>query len=126
VYRFLLKIGAAVFCSVVAASMVGCGGVSTGSSEHTTPPPPPAAMVQLSWHASTSSGVAGYNVYRSLYTNACGSFSRINTQLETTTSYSDSQVSAGSSYCYATTAVNSNNQESAYSNVVLNVQIPTS
>jgi hypothetical protein len=27
-------------------------------------------------------------------------------------------------YCYATTAVNTSNEESAYSNVVSNVQVP--
>jgi hypothetical protein len=30
----------------------------------------------------------------------------------------------GTSYCYATTGVDTSNQESGYSNVVSNVQIP--
>jgi hypothetical protein len=44
--------------------------------------------------------------------------------LNTTTLYTDSVVTDGTSYCYATTAVNSSNQESGYSNIASNVQIP--
>jgi hypothetical protein len=48
----------------------------------------------------------------------------INSVLNTTTLYTDSAVVDDTSYCYATTAVNSSNQESGYSNVAPNVQIP--
>jgi fibronectin type 3 domain-containing protein len=44
--------------------------------------------------------------------------------LNTGTLYTDSSVGNGASYCYVSTAVNTNNEESAYSNVVSNVQIP--
>jgi len=84
----------------------------------------PSHSVDLSWNASTSSDVSGYNVYRSLYTGSCGSFSKINSLLNASTVYTDSVVVNGTSYCYATTAVNSSNQESGYSNIVSNVQIP--
>jgi hypothetical protein len=84
----------------------------------------PTHTVSLSWNASTSSGVSGYNVYRAPYSGSCGSFSKINPNLNTTTLYTDSVVADGSSYCYATTAVNSSNDESGYSNIVSNVQIP--
>jgi endoglucanase len=128
--RVLLVCCSALFCVAATISWLGCAGVSTGasttSSQQPPPPPPAPAVVQLSWSPSTSADIAGYNVYRSSYSNACGSFSRINSQLEKNTAYSDSQVSRGSSYCYATTAVNTSNQESAYSNAVLNVQIPQS
>ena len=80
--------------------------------------------VALSWNPSTSSGIAGYNVYRSSYSSSCGSFARINGSLEANTVYTDSSVADGTSYCYATTAVDSSNQESTYSNIVSNVQIP--
>jgi len=68
--------------------------------------------------------VSGYNVYRAIYTNPCGSFSKINSLLNTSTLYTDSAATDGTSYCYATTAVNTNNQESAYSNIASPVQIP--
>jgi fibronectin type 3 domain-containing protein len=79
----------------------------------------------LTWSASTSSGISGYNIYRSVYTTSCGSYSKINgTTLDALTTYTDSTVTDGTNYCYATTAVNSSNQESGYSNIVSNVQIP--
>ena len=87
----------------------------------------PVHTVALSWSASTSSGVLGYNIYRAVYntaTSTCGSFSQINSTLNTGTSYTDTVVVDGTAYCYATTAVNSSNQESGYSNIVSNVQIP--
>lgn len=87
--------------------------------------PAPTHSVNLSWNASTSSGISGYNVYRALYANsACGSFSKINPVVDTTTLFTDSNVVDGTSYCYATTALNTSNQESSYSNVASNVRIP--
>jgi fibronectin type 3 domain-containing protein len=80
--------------------------------------------VNLSWNANTSSNISGYNIYRAVYTNSCGSFSKINSVLNTSTLYTDSAVVGGTSYCYATTAVNSSNVESGYSNIATNVQIP--
>ena len=84
----------------------------------------PIHTVSLSWTASTSPDLSGYNIYRAVYTTACGSFSKINSALNTSTLYTDSVVADGTSYCYATTAVNSSNEESGYSNIVSNVQIP--
>jgi hypothetical protein len=86
--------------------------------------PAPTYTVNLSWNASTSSNISGYNIYRAVYTNSCGSFSMINSVLNTSTLYTDSAVVDGTSYCYATTAVNSSNEESGYSNIASNVQIP--
>lgn len=80
--------------------------------------------VNLSWSASTSSNVSGYNIYRAAYASACGSFSKINSLLNTGTLYTDSAVVDGATYCYATTAVNTSNEESGYSNAVSNVQVP--
>jgi len=80
--------------------------------------------VALSWNASTSSNISGYNVYRAPYSSSCGSFSKINSLLDTGTLYTDSSVKNGSSYCFATTAVDTSNVESGYSNIVSNVQIP--
>jgi len=80
--------------------------------------------VSLSWNASTSSNISGYNVYRTAYTSSCGSFAKINSLLDTGTLYTDSSVKNATSYCYATTAVDTSNVESGYSNIVSNVQIP--
>jgi Abnormal spindle-like microcephaly-assoc'd, ASPM-SPD-2-Hydin len=84
----------------------------------------PAHSVDLSWSASTSSNVSGYNIYRAAYATGCGSFSKINSLLNTGTLYTDSTVVDGATYCYATTAVNTSDEESGYSNVVSNVQVP--
>jgi hypothetical protein len=84
----------------------------------------PTHSVNLSWSASTSSGISGYNIYRAVYVNSCGSFSKINSLLNTGTLYTDIVVVDGTSYCYATTAVNSSDEESGYSDIISNVQIP--
>jgi fibronectin type 3 domain-containing protein len=123
----LLTIGAAMLSLAAATFMLGCGqGFSTpGNSSPKTVPEPSAHSVSLSWSASTSSDVSGYNIYRAAYTDSCGAFAKINSSLNTSTSYTDSAVTNGASYCYATTALNTSNEESAYSNVVSNVQIPS-
>ena len=81
--------------------------------------------VNLRWAASTSD-VSGYNIYRAVYTDGCGSFSKINAGPVLQTSYTDSDVENGTSYCYAATTVNTSNEESGYSNLVKNVPIPDS
>lgn len=71
-------------------------------------------IVNLNWSASDSQNVIGYNVYRG--TNSGGPYIRINSALNASTSYTDSSVVDGQIYFYVTTAVNSSNGESAYSN----------
>ena len=68
----------------------------------------------LNWTASTSSGVAGYNVYRGTVSN--GPYTKLNSTPVSGTAYTDLTVQAGQTYYYVTTAVDSNNNESAYSN----------
>ena len=84
----------------------------------------PVHSINLSWNASTSEDISGYNIYRAAYASACGSYSKINSLLNTGTVYTDSVVVDGATYCYATTAVNTSNEESGYSNIVSNVQVP--
>jgi hypothetical protein len=86
--------------------------------------PAPVHSVALSWNASTSPNIAGYNIYRAVYVNSCGAYSKINGAMLAVTFYTDSAVVDGNGYCYAATAVDSSNAESAYSNIVSNVQIP--
>jgi hypothetical protein len=72
------------------------------------------AQIALSWTASQSPDTAGYNIYRS--TSSGGQYNRINTTLNTTTSYNDQQVTDGVMYYYVTTAVDNTGMESTYSN----------
>jgi hypothetical protein len=76
--------------------------------------PIPQHSVDLSWNASQSSGVVGYNVYRGDKTG--GPYSRINSPLEASTSYTDAVVNGGSTYYYVVTAIDANGLESNYSN----------
>jgi hypothetical protein len=76
--------------------------------------------VDLSWNPSVSSSIAGYNVYRG---TAVGSYTKINSSVDSNTSYTDSTVVAGTTYYYAATAVNSSGEESVYS-TPLEVIIP--
>ena len=90
--------------SVLASeSMTGIG----ATTQHT---------VDLSWNASTSTSVSGYNVYRS--TASGGPYTKINASINSSMNYSDSTVQSGQTYYYVTTAVSSTGTESAYSNQV--------
>jgi hypothetical protein len=68
--------------------------------------------VVLNWKASTSSGVSGYNVYRGTQS---GSYSKVTSSVVAGTGYTDSSVSAGATYYYVVTAVNTSGTESGYS-----------
>lgn len=87
------------------------GDGTQGSSSHT---------VALSWDPSTSS-VVGYNIYRG--TQSGGPYSLLNSSLLSSTNYTDSSVQSGATYYYVSTAVDSNNVESSYSNEA-NASIP--
>jgi len=76
--------------------------------------------VALSWIASVSV-VSGYNVYRG--TTNGGPYTKINSSLVTTLSYTDTAVTSGSIYYYVCTSVDSAGVESIYSNQVT-AQIP--
>ena len=77
--------------------------------------------VNLSWTASTST-VAGYNAYRG--TASGRPYTELNSSLVTGTAYTDTTVKAGQAYYYVMTSVDSNNNESAYSNEVV-VAVPS-
>jgi hypothetical protein len=70
--------------------------------------------VSLLWNASTSQNVIGYNIYRS--NQSGGPYAKINYVLDPGTTYTDTSVIDGNTYYYVTTAVNSDNEESAFSN----------
>ncbi len=70
--------------------------------------------VSLSWVASASPSVSGYNIYRGAA--AGGPYTKLNSSLVGSTAYTDNSVEAGQTYYYVTTAVNAGGQESKYSN----------
>jgi hypothetical protein len=72
--------------------------------------------VQLSWKASTSKHIAGYNIYRG--TRSGGPYKKINGSLDPTTTYADVHVVAGYKYYYVAEAVNLKGLESKYSKQV--------
>jgi hypothetical protein len=76
--------------------------------------------VALSWTASTST-IVGYNVHRG--TVSGGPYTKINSSLTTTLTYTDSTVQSGTTYYYVATAVDSTGNESVDSNEV-SAQIP--
>jgi len=69
--------------------------------------------VSVAWTGSTST-VSGYNIYRG--STSGGPYSKLNSALIPGTSFTDNSVQAGLTYFYVTTAVNSSNVESSYSN----------
>jgi fibronectin type 3 domain-containing protein len=73
--------------------------------------PPTQHTVDLTWNASNNA--VGYNVYRG--TVSGGPYSVI-TSLDGTTAYTDNTVASGQTYYYVATAVDSNSNESGYSN----------
>ncbi len=89
---------------VVNASLPG-GLCKTGTGSHS---------VSLNWNASSSSGISGYNVYRS--TTSGKSYTKLNPTPVSGLTYTDTTVANGATYYYVTTAVSSSSQESTYSN----------
>jgi hypothetical protein len=69
--------------------------------------------VSLSWNSVKAA--VGYNVFRG--TAQSGPFQEINSALESSTNFTDNTVAAGATYYYVTTAVNSEGEQSSYSNV---------
>jgi len=64
----------------------------------------------------------GYNVYRG--SKSGGPYSKMNSLLDASTSYTDNSVQAGTTYFYVSTAVDGNGMESGFSNQV-QAAIPT-
>jgi hypothetical protein len=79
--------------------------------------------VTLNWTASTSANVTGYNVYRGIAPS--GPYTKLTSAPVAGVSYIDVTAQGGQTYYYVATAVNSSNNESAYSSPVTAV-VPTS
>jgi len=93
----------------------GCGGRVAKVSYSVVIQPMANHVVDLSWNASTSTDVTGYNVYRA---PDGVNWQKINASLLASTVYSDSTVANGSTYYYAATAVDSAGNESSKSGTV--------
>jgi fibronectin type 3 domain-containing protein len=63
-----------------------------------------------------SSNVVGYNLYRSSTSN--GPYTKLNSPLVTSTTYTDTAVIASQTYFYVGTSVDSSGNETAFSNQV--------
>jgi fibronectin type 3 domain-containing protein len=87
----------------------GCGGLVSKKSYKVVIQATAEHVVDLHWKGSTSSDVAGYNVYRGPNGKI---WTKINASLIGSTLYSDSTVANDTTYYYATTAVNLEGRES--------------
>jgi hypothetical protein len=94
-------------------TMVATSGTGTAPVTHS---------VSLSWVASTSSTVVGYNIYRGSVSG--GPYTMLNSTPNAGLTYTDTTVLAGQTYYYVVTAVDGSGNESVVSNEVA-VTIPT-
>lgn len=71
--------------------------------------------VELKWTGTLGEmPITGYNVYRS--TSSGGTYTKLNSELVTTSSYTDTTIKKGTNYYYKVTAYDGLNFESDYSN----------
>lgn len=105
----------------------GPWGIGIGPAVQPVPAPPPNAQGSspfgapvITWTASPSSGVVGYNVYRSPIDNSVGPFVLVNSSLITGTTFTDLGASTtqcgGHTFYYFVTAVGTGKTESQDSN----------
>jgi len=95
-------------------SATGCGGHATQASYKVVIQATADHVVDLNWSPSSTTDVAGYNIYRGPDGK---SWNKINASLTASTSYSDSSVADSSTYFYAATAVDLKGNESQKSNL---------
>ena len=100
----------------VAISLNGTGTQSAGPGTAST------HSVSVTW-APSASPVIGYFIYRR--TGASGSFSRLDSSIDSSTSFTDNNVTDGETYFYVVTAVSAGDVQSQFSAEV-SVTIPVS
>ena len=93
------------------AQRASAGGKVSGGG-FITAPAATSHSVTLTWTASTTTGVTGYNVYRSTTTG--GPYTKLTSTAVTGTTYTDNSVTAGATYYYVATAL-VGSSESGYS-----------
>jgi hypothetical protein len=99
--------------STFTVEVVGCGGHA--STESYSLQIESNYRVTLRWDASSSADITGYNVYRG--TVSGGPYTEIASHV-LDTSFTDTTVVEDKTYYYVTTAVNSQNEQSGFSNQV--------
>jgi hypothetical protein len=108
--------------SSVTLSATNSGGIGNATLTLTVSPAA-SHSVTLSWVASTSQSVAGYNIYRG--TASGGPYStKVNSAVINATTFTDTAVLAGQTYYYVGTTMDVSGNESGYSNQATAV-IPT-
>jgi hypothetical protein len=100
--------------------VTGCGGHQSRVSYKIVIQSTANHIVDVSWKASTSKDIVGYNIYRA---PDATTWKKINVSLIASTLYADSTVANGSTYYYAATAVDVKGQESKKSSAV-KVSVP--
>jgi Putative Ig domain len=96
-------------------AVTGCGGHVSEVSYKVVVQATANHVVDLSWNASRSSNISGYNIYRS---PDGSTWDKINISLLGSTIYTDDTVADGNTYDYAASAVNIEGIESSKSAVV--------
>jgi len=107
---------AASYSFTVAAT--SCGGGVAKASYKVVVQSKPNHVVDLRWHRSSSTDVAGYNIYRGPDGKK---WKKMNVSLTASTVYSDSTAANSSTYYYAATAVDIKGNESRKSNIAKSV-----
>lgn len=119
----ILSLLTVVLLLVVGAACSGSGGNDPDPDppEDTTPPAVPSGLeatsgdgeIELNWSAVSDSDLDGYNVYRSTssFSSVSGQ-SPINGSLLSDASFTDTDVSNGTTYYYRVTAVDEADNES--------------
>jgi putative Ig domain-containing protein len=95
-----------------AVKVTGCGGHVSQVSYKVVIQATANHVVDLSWTASTSTDIVGYNTYRA---PDGVTWKKINASLVASTFYSDSTVANSTTYYYAVTAVDISGHESSKS-----------
>jgi hypothetical protein len=89
-------------------------GTQSGAGNH---------YVDLSWTASTTPGVVGYDVYRA--TASSGPFSQLSSSPISGTTYTDTNVQAGHTYYYVATAIASDGDTQSADSNVASASVPS-
>lgn len=112
--------------STCSASIKGTGGCNVVTVQRVVDATLPGGTCHptiLSWTASTSPNLAGYNVYRA--TTSGGTYTKLNASVVAGTTFTDGTCQAGQTYYYAATSVDTSGNESAPSSPPVQAVVPT-